>query len=508
MMATPVVIASATLCILSTLVYRWWQRKPKLPLPPSPRGDPIIAHLRYMPTEYEEVIYKAWSDELGSSIISLNLLGQIIVILNSVEDANELFVKRALQYSNRPQIPMLSSPRLTGWGSGTALLNYGDRWRGQRRVTHEVLQKSTLEAIWPAIVKQTRLSMGRLSSATESESEIARMVGAIVLQSTYGYEATAVDDPMVEIAKVGMRGFSDASMPADFLVNVLPWLEYIPSWFPGAEWKRKALVWSKTRADLVDTPFNWTKQQMAAGTARPSILNSILTNLPTRELGPGRAEEEDRIKWAIGSLYGGAMDTTTSSILVFIIAMMQNPDIQAKAQEEVDAVVGDGRLPEMEDQDDLPYVSRLIKEVLRWRPVIPLGVPHACAEDNIYKGYFIPKGAVVMANTWAMCCNPDVYSDPERFDPDRFVDPMTPDPPAFGFGRRICPGQHFAEATLFLTVATMLSVFNIEPTKDKYGNTVVPEARLTGKSLVRIPLSFQCSLKLRSEAKQGLLCQN
>ncbi|KAH7320425.1 cytochrome P450 [Rhizoctonia solani] len=400
---------------------------------------------------------------------------------------------------------MLSSPRLTGWGSGTALLDYGDRWRGQRRITHEVLQKKALESIWPAIVKQTRLSMRRLSNTMELESEIARMVGATIMQSTYGYEAIAADDPMIEIGKAGMRGFSDASMPGDFFVNLLPLLKFIPSWLPGAEWKRKAMGWSKAREDLINIPFNWTKQQMAAGTAQPSVLNSILTSLASDESVLDQAEEEDRVKWAVGSLYGGAMDTTTSSILVFIIAMIRNPDVQAKAQEEVDVVVGDQRLPQMEDQANLPYISRIIKEVLRWRPVAPLGVPHACVKDDIYKGYFIPKGAVVMGNAWAMCCNPELYSDPERFNPDRFEDPMTPDPPAFGFGRRICPGQHFAEASLFLAIATMLFTFNIEPAKDEQGNIIIPDARLTGMSLIRIPPRFQCSIKARSDAKRKLL---
>ncbi|CAE6502788.1 unnamed protein product [Rhizoctonia solani] len=436
MATTPLLAASAILCVISTIAYKWRDNGHKLPLPPSPKGDPIIAHLRCMPAEYEEAAYKTWGNELRSSIVSVNLLGQVIVVLNSIEDANELLVKRALKYSNRLQVPMLSSPRLSGWGYGTALLTYGDRWRGQRRVTHEVLQKKTLESIWPAIVKQTRLSLRRFLTTTELEPEIAGMVGAIVLQSTYGYEATAMNDPMIEIAKAGMRGFSDASMPADFLVNVLPWLEYVPSWFPGAEWKRKALIWSKSRDDLINVPFNWTKQQMAAGIAQPSVLNTILTSLANDESELDRAEEEDRIKWAVGSLYGGAMDTTTSSILVFILAMIQNPDVQAKAQEEIDTVIGDYRLPEMEDQDSLPYVGRIIKEVFRWRPAAPLGVPHACAEDDIYKGYLIPKGAVVMSNTWAMCNDPEVYSDPESFNPDRFIDPSTPDSPAFGFGRR------------------------------------------------------------------------
>ncbi|KDN36310.1 hypothetical protein RSAG8_10932, partial [Rhizoctonia solani AG-8 WAC10335] len=505
MTAVPIVVASVILGGLSALIYKRQQGKHRLPLPPSPKRDPIIAHLRCMPTEYEEVVYKAWGDELGSHIISVNLLGQVIIVLNSLEDANELLVKRAVHYSNRLQVPMLSSPRLTGWGNGTALLNYGDRLRGQRKITHEVLQKQTLKSIWPAMVKQTRISMQHISGTTNLESEIARMVGAVVLQSAYGYEAADAGDPMVEIAKAGMRGFSDASMPADFLVNVLPWLEYIPSWFPGAQWKRNALAWNKAREDLITIPFEWTKKQMATGIAQPSTLNAILTGLAGDESNAVRVNEEDRIKWAIASLYGGAMDTTTASILVFLVAMIHNPDVQAKAQEELDVIIGDQRLPEMEDQDSLPYISRVIKEVLRWRPVAPLGVPHACAEDDTYKGYFIPKGTVVMGNAWAMRHNPEVYSDPESFNPDRFIDPTTPDPPVFGFGRRICPGQHFAEASLFLAVATMLTVFDIRPVKDEQGNSIIPDSKLTGKSLIRLPLPFRCSIKLRSEAKEKLL---
>ncbi|CAE6431290.1 unnamed protein product [Rhizoctonia solani] len=510
-MANPVIVASVVIGAASVLaVYKRQQKKHVLPLPPSPKGDPIIAHLRCMPSEYEEIAYKAWGDELGSNIISLNLLGQVIVVLNSVEDANELLVKRALQYSNRLQVPMLSSPGLSGWGNGTALVNYGDRHRSQRRITHEVLQKQALQSVWPAMIKQTRTSMQRISDATDLESEIARMVGAVVLQSAYGYEVTEAEDPMVKIAKAGMRAFSDASMPADFLVNVLPWLEYVPAWFPGAHWKRNALAWNKAREDLITVPFEWTKKQMASGTAQPSTLNSILTDLANKETDSDldRAEEEDRIKWAMASLYGGAMDTTTSSLLVFIIAMIHSPDVQAKAQEELDAILNDQRLPEMEDQDSLPYIDRVIKEVLRWRPVAPLGVPHASAEDDTYKGYFIPKGTVVMANAWAMCNNPEVYNDPESFNPDRFIDPATPDPPAFGFGRRICPGQHFAETSLFLAITTMLTVFDIKPAKDEQGNNIIPDSKLTGKSLIRLPPPFRCSIEPRSEAKKKLLFQS
>ncbi|KAG8768621.1 cytochrome c oxidase subunit 2 [Ceratobasidium sp. 428] len=71
------------------------------------------------------------------------------------------------------------------------------------------------------------------------------------------------------------------------------------------------------------------------------------------------------------------------------------PEVQVKAQAEVDRVIGKDRLPEMSDRASLPYVECVLKEVLRWQSVVPLGIPHACMEEDEYKGYRIPKGATV-----------------------------------------------------------------------------------------------------------------
>ena len=71
-----------------------------------------------------------------------------------------------------------------------------------------------------------------------------------------------------------------------------------------------------------------------------------------------------------------------------------------KAQEELDRIVGGERLPQLSDQEDLPYVSALIKELLRWSCLAPFGVPKRAMEDDLYKGYFIPAGATVIENIW------------------------------------------------------------------------------------------------------------
>ena len=91
---------------------------------------------------------------------------------------------------------------------------------------------------------------------------------------------------------------------------------------------------------------------------------------------------------------------TVASLQCFFLAMLVYPDVQRKAQEEIDRVIGDGQLPGFDDRDDLPYVDALVKEVLRWHPVGPLAFPHMATSDEVYRGYFIPKGALIIPNVW------------------------------------------------------------------------------------------------------------
>jgi cytochrome P450 len=147
--------------------------------------------------------------------------------------------------------------------------------------------------------------------------------------------------------------------------------------------------------------------------------------------------------------------------------MLYFPDVQAKAQAEIDRVVGTERLPSFDDRAELPYIQAIVLEVLRWRLITPLALPHVPVADEVFNGYWIPSGTIVMANAWyaswhispgsgscsmsrnrAMLHDPEVYSDPDEFKPERFLktnadgayelDPTVLDPRtiAFGFGRR------------------------------------------------------------------------
>ena len=128
---------------------------------------------------------------------------------------------------------------------------------------------------------------------------------------------------------------------------------------------------------------------------------------------------------------------------MFFLAMIFNPKAMKKAQEELDRVVCKGELPDFSHKDNLPYIDALVKEVLRWSPPLPVAFPNRAMQDDVYRGYFIPKGTTVIQNIWAVFRDPNVYPDPEAFNPDRFlkdekIDPLVfnPEDRVFGTGRR------------------------------------------------------------------------
>ncbi|CAE6502301.1 unnamed protein product [Rhizoctonia solani] len=473
----------------------FWARlkrgRPHGPLPPSPKADPLIGNLRTMMKIVDEPrAYRDWGLELGSDIISISLPGQVIIVLNSQKVADDLLAKRASIYSDRPYMPMIASDKLTGWGNNTAILGYGERWRFQRRMTHETFHKNATAARWPLLERQARQALQRIMDDPENFSlDIRRMAGSTILMAVYGYDVTTAEDRLFKAVETAVEGFSQALVVSNYLVNTFHWLEYVPEWFPGANWKVQANAWRRQLDRMLHVPFEWTKTRMSTGTFAPCLLSEWLTKYSNQDSNVSADEVEDRIRWASGTMFAAGTDTSVSTIRSFIMAMAIHQDIQAKAQMEIDAAIGT-RLPEIADWESLPYVQCIVKEVLRWRSALPLAIPHACIQEDVYKGYRIPKGAIVVGNSWAMSNDPSVYSDPDRFNPDRFLDPSVPDAPAFGFGRRICPGAHHAEAILFITAASMLSMFDIRPEVDMDGNPIPLKADMLLNEALRLVSMF------------------
>ncbi|KAJ4308279.1 hypothetical protein N0V84_012188 [Fusarium piperis] len=199
-----------------------------------------------------------------------------------------------------------------------------------------------------------------------------------------------------------------------------------------------------------------------------------------------------------GSLLEAGSDTTASTLYGFILALLVWPEVQRRAKEEIDRVVGSDRLPNMDDYDDLFYVRCCIKESLRWMPTVVLGVPHAVLEDDTYMGYTIPQGSTVINNVWFKDDHTTLYQSAtgDTKKRDNFV---------FGAGRRLCQGIHIAERSLFLGVSRLIWAFDFSPAKDEMGKPVQYDIEDLVGGITIQPNDFPAIITPRTPEKANII---
>ncbi|KAG6850397.1 hypothetical protein H0H93_013952, partial [Arthromyces matolae] len=283
---------------------------------------------------------------------------------------------------------------------------------------------------------------------------------------------------------------------------------HIPTWAPFAEFKRQALKTRGAVEDMMNIPFDMVKKQMVShrsllglvsmlillqrsGQARPCFTSNLLELHCDPSKTEFNSEDEQDIKGAAATLIAAAAEDTTVSVLQsFILAMVRHPEVFLRAREEIDRVTGASRLPNYGDRGSLPYLDCVLKEVLRlfitgsparisWSPPVPLGMPHRVMEDNFYQGYYIPEGSTVLVNIFAILHD---CPEPEEFLPERYLTGINyPDPRevVFGFGRRICPGRHFAETGIWMVLANIIATLDISRTVEDKTLERFPEVEFT-----------------------------
>ncbi|KAI0110930.1 cytochrome P450 oxidoreductase [Nemania sp. FL0031] len=472
------------------------RRDPRMP--PGPPTMPIVGNEHLIPKSNAHFVFTKWARRYGG-IYTLKRFSNTTIVISDPHMIKELLDKKSSIYSHRPvsHVGDLITKR-----DHLLLMQYGGDWRRIRKLIHQYFMEPMCEKqhIHLQNAEATRLMYDFMTMPQKHMEHPKRYSNSITNSLVFGIRTkTTESDYMIRLFSLMAEWSEILEFGATPPVDSFPFLKLVPERFLG-RWMSRATRVGELMTGLYTEMLNQVQQRRQSGLDRGSFMDRVLDQNEKNGLSPSR------LQFLGGVLSEGGSDTSSSLILAMVRALIEFPDVQRKAQEEIDAVMGEDRSPTWDDFPQLPYINMVIKESHRWRPVSPLGVSHAVAEDDWVGGYLIPKGSTVVLNVWAMHHDERRWDRPADFMPERFAthpklaSHYTSDGPGrdhfgYGAGRRVCPGIHLAERNLFLAMAKLLWGFNF---RKKTGDDAKVESSIGFLQCVR---DYDCEITVRSEKR-------
>ncbi|PSR91551.1 Flavonoid 3',5'-hydroxylase [Actinidia chinensis var. chinensis] len=468
-------VLTVSILIVAIFWYRWaFVRSSKgigsHPVPPGPRGLPIVGYLPFLSANLHEQftelahqygpIYKLW-------------LGQkLYVVLNSPSLAKEVVRDQDKVFSNRD--PPVSALVASYGGLDIVWAPHGSYWRAMRKVfVRDMMSNSSLEATYnlrkDEISKAIRevhskigtpVNIAEITFLTEMDVVMNMLWGSTVdIQVDHGVrtEFREVISKMVEL------------LATPNLSDFFPVLKTFDIQGVAREMERLHVWVDRILDSIIDARMKMSTVEIAEAfnkKGKKDFLQILLELKGQEETGATMTLEQ--IKALLTDIVVGGTDTSATMVEWAMAEIMHNPEVMKKVQEELSDVVGTNNIVEESHVPKLHYLNALLKETFRLHPALPLLVPKRPDQSCIVGGYTIPKDTRVFLNVWAIHKDPEVWDSPSEFKPERFLGEGSkcdyngnnfhylP----FGSGRRICAGLPLAEKMVIHLLASLLHSFN------------------------------------------------
>ncbi|OTB02535.1 hypothetical protein M426DRAFT_62206 [Hypoxylon sp. CI-4A] len=507
-------IASLGVILLAIIARKLLQigRRPA-DLPPGPPTIPILGNIHLMPDRDVHLQFQKWAQEYGP-VYSLILGTKTMIVLSSDHAIKDILDRKSAISSDR--LDAYIGQRIASGGLRVLLMGYGPTWRMVRRIMHDLLNIKAAQAFYPYQELEIQQMMyDILSDPKDFKHHFRRYSNSLMTTTTFGFRTSSYEDPNLKELMVVLKEFlllAQTGLAA--LMDFLPVLQMLPTWMLPT--KQRAVKNHRRENALYRSHWDKTKAD---------ILSSDKPN-PSFSVGLVRAQnkhgfDDDFAAYIAGTLLEAGTDTTANTLIWFVCAMLIFPEVQQRAREELDRVVGADRVPMPEDEPNLPYIRGCVKESLRWNATTIMGaIPHALTQEDHYMGFRLPKGSALVNNVYAIHADDARYPNARQFDPDRFKDDkqnfydsaVNPDVSkrdqfAFGAGRRICPGIHVADRSLFLGISRLLWAFDFKRPLDSNGKEIVPDPSKITQGFLTAPVPFQAVIAPR-DAKRADIIRN
>ncbi|KAF8325350.1 cytochrome P450 [Amanita rubescens] len=481
-------IAVVSLCLIGIVIIHKRRNSLCLLLPPGPHKHFLSYNI--LPENCSYIQLEEWTRQYGP-VFSLRQGYQTVIVINRLQAAIDIMEKEGAALADRPR--NIPGDTLSG-GMRLLFLPAGERLRKMRRALYAYLQPKIVATYGPILMERAKHHiLGILNDPSSHQVHAKHFAASVVMILAYGITAERYDDPDIVAIEKCLRRLGESQLPGRWKVNTFPLLKYIPGYFKElhkAHAEELALFGGKLRQ---------VREKMTRGEEAPDcFVRYLLERREELELS------DDEAAYLAGSMFGAGTETTAATISASVLAAACHPAAQRRVQEELSSVVGE-RAPTSTDLDMLPQLHAFVLEVLRWRPASAdgFGFAHKTTKEIIWKTYCIPKDTTVVGNVWSIGRDPQYFTDPEKFDPQRWIseDRQVREELKFfpfGFGRRVCPGQHIANVSVLLNNALLLWAFNI---KEDPSSPIDPTAFRS--SLITRPLPFSVMFEPRAAETAG-----
>ncbi|KAK4927845.1 hypothetical protein LTR66_016268, partial [Elasticomyces elasticus] len=403
-------------------------------MPHGPPTVPFIGNAHLIPKSYTHIKLTEWARKYGG-LYMLKVGNSNMAVVTDRRIVKEVIDSKSAIYSHRPHSYV--SHELITKGDHLLVMHYGPQWRTFRRLVHQHLMESMVESTHLRIVNAEAIQLVRdyMLDPGHHMAHPKRYSNSITNSIVFGIRtADRHGKNMNRLYKLMEQWSEIMETGATPPVDIFPWLKNIPERFFG-NYVSKARAIGVQMETLYEGILQKVEKRRESGADLGTFMDRVLSTQDRNEL------PRHQLAFIGGVLMEGGSDTSSSLTLAIVQALIQNPDVQRKAHAEIDAVVGHDRSPVWDDLARLPYINMIVKEGHRWRPILPICFPHALGEgmpisyldwiptdvtlltelDDWIDGKFLPKGTVVVVNTWGLHMDPNQEYDPAAFIPERFA---------------------------------------------------------------------------------------
>ncbi|XP_049620735.1 steroid 21-hydroxylase [Suncus etruscus] len=407
-------------------------------------------------------IYLLGLSQKFGPVYRLRLGPQEVVVLNSKRSIEEILVTKSRDFAGRPQ--GVANNLISKNQADVSMGDYTHLWKAHKRLTRSALLYSVHSILESLVEQVTQELCERMRAQAGTPVDIQKEFSLLTCRIISYLSFTDKEDTVVQAFNNNVQDLMTTWEHWSIkILEFLPFLRFFP--IPGLRKLKQAL---ETRNCLVEKQLRQHKETMVAGQWR-DITDFMLQGVNKLQGERGLELHDDHVLMSLVDILIGGTETTASALAWTVLFLLHHPEIQKRLQEELDVQLGprtsDSRI-QYKDRWRLPLLNATISEVMRLRPVVPLGLPHRAMQPSSIMGYDIPKGMVIITNLQGALLDSTVWEQPHEFRPERFLDPAGStniNSMIFGCGPRSCLGEPMARLEIFLVLAQLLHTFTVLP---------------------------------------------